>query len=138
MQIEIDKLRAEAEVYNNPTHYSKYVKLERQINILNTQLQENKKDNIEDNNLNSDVLGVSLMQNVSYTNIIIEVCFYLSQAFILYLYRKEAFMINKSVILKPNIIFDYFTCGDYVIIPIYLIILFEGVFLHKVTATLTN
>ncbi len=128
---EIHKLKKEAEVYNNPQNYVRYVKLERQISKLQKEYEANL-TKFEAPQSNDSQLMDSL-PSISYPYLIINILFYIAQFVLIFMLRGHNFTFKLKENQKSNIIFNYFLQEDLVSIPIYLIIIAESVFLHKAT-----
>lgn len=126
-------MRKEAEIYNNPQSYVKYVKLEREIAKLQKQLDASRnKENEENSNFK--------MPKLAYLKLFIDAIFYFSHIFILYYIRGIYLKINKARYYDNNILFNYYNdpSDNEIKIPVQIIILLEGFFLHKVSQIISE
>lgn len=115
----------------------KYVKLQRQITKLQKEYDDVQAENQESN---SHIVGQNIMENlpgISYTHLIINSFFYILQAILLFYLRNYyyTFSIKEN---QSNIIFEYYNINGEVRIPIYLIIIFESVFLNNAFSMMTR
>jgi hypothetical protein len=136
--LEIEKLRKEAEMFNNPSEYVKYAKIERQIAKLQKQLesiQPGTFESLQKGEKSLDATSLLSIPESTYTKIIIEVIFYIGHFFAIFWLKNQNLVIHKNSLKKANIIFDYYTdlTSSLVIIPINYILILEGFFLHKMT-----
>lgn len=128
-------------MYNNPSEYVKYAKIERQIAKLQKQLENTQPGSsklLENNEKSLDPTSMLTIQKSTYNKIIIEIIFYFSHILAVFWLKNQNLVIHKSSLEKENIIFDYFTdftdpTNSVVLIPINYIIILEGFFLHKLT-----
>lgn len=125
-------------MYNNPSEYVKYAKIERQIAKLQKQLENTHPGSsklLENNEKSLDPTSMLTIQKSTYNKIIIEIIFYFSHILAVFWLKNQNLVIHKSSLEKENIIFDYFTdpTNSVVLIPINYIIILEGFFLHKLT-----
>ncbi len=98
----------------------KYAKLERNITKLQKQLDEIVMSKPKDEND-----GVSKM---AIYNFGIQILFYLVNAVFIFWFKDQEFVIPCDDLNCKNIVFDYFRKDENSRIPVYLILIMEGIF----------
>jgi hypothetical protein len=111
-------------VYNNPQSYVKYAKLERNITKLQKQLEDIIIAKPKDEND-----GVSRM---AYYNFGIQILFYSVNAVFIYWFKDLEFVVADDNMKNKNIVFDYFRKDGNINIPMFLILVMEGIFVSNV------
>jgi hypothetical protein len=120
-------------MFNNPQNYVKYVKIERQISKLQKEFES-----ISTNNPNKFLNSLSSFDipQHTYFKFIIECIFYLCHIFAIYYMRGSQLILIKSKLFsKDNILINYYNNeidSEFLKIPIHVIIIIEGLFLHKI------
>lgn len=123
MTNEINKLKREAEIYNNPQSYVKYAKLERQITKLQRQLEDivSTKPVQENDNISK----------VAYLKVGMQLVFYVINVIFIYSFKDKQLNI-KGDVLNNNIVFDYFNKDGFTSIPFYMILVMGGMFISNI------
>ncbi len=111
-------------MYNNPQSYVKYAKLERNITKLQKQLEDIIIAKPKDEND-----GVSRM---AYYNFGIQILFYSVNAVFIYWFKDLEFVVADDNMKNKNIVFDYFRKDGNINIPMFLILVMEGIFVSNV------
>jgi len=127
---EINKLRKEAEVYNNPQSYVKYAKLERNITKLQKQLDDIVMSKPKEENDDFSKMAIY--------NFAIQILFYLVNAVFIFWFKDQEFVIPCEDSNCKNIVFNYFRKDENSRIPVYLILIMQGIFFSKLLDNLNK
>lgn len=99
-------------------------------------MEENKTNSYVQNQ-KEDILSLDITSHFkfskqTYLSLILNIMFYVVNIIFLILYRKENLIIKRENLIKTNIVFEhYLTDNNIIQIPVYLIILSEGIFLNQ-------